>query len=161
MNDAIQKIQSLKDAPKSKTLDTVLEEIERVLQSDISYLATFDPDGETFTMHGWSKTAMDNCAAIDQPLVYILEETGIWGDAVREQKPVIENDYKNSTRPNKKGYPEGHVPVKRHMNVPVFYNEKIAGTIGVGNKVAEYNQQDCDTLIKLADAAWKVLINKF
>ena len=44
-------------------------------------------------MHAWSKTAMKECAIIDKPIHYPVVTTGLWGEAVRQRKPVFTNDY--------------------------------------------------------------------
>jgi hypothetical protein len=86
-----------------------------------------------------------------------VESTGLWGDCVRERKAVITNDYKNCTRPTKKGTPEGHVPVVRHMNVPVMAGESIKGILGVGNRSADYTKEHATLLQSFANAAWPIM----
>jgi hypothetical protein len=100
---------------------------------------------------------MMSCAMMTKPIVYKMEDTGLWGDAVRERKPVITNDYKSLVKPTKKGYPQGHVNVRRHMNLPIFEGKHIALVIGVGNKLAEYTNDDAKTLQEFMDAVWKLL----
>ena len=87
------------------------------------------------TMHSWSKSAMKECAIADKPLVYPVETTGLWGEAVRQGKPIVTNDYATPD-PLKKGLPEGHVAYLRHMNVPDFRGGHIVIVAGVGNKAA-------------------------
>ncbi|MGA3346830.1 MAG: GAF domain-containing protein [Terracidiphilus sp.] len=125
--------------------------------STLSYFATIDATERVLTMIGWSKSAMMSCAMMTKPIVYKMEDTGLWGDAVRERKPVITNDYKSLVKPTKKGYPQGHVNVRRHMNLPIFEGKHIALVIGVGNKLAEYTNDDAKTLQEFMDAVWKLL----
>ena len=115
---------------------------------------------DVLTMIGWSKSAMVNCAMMDKPIVYKLTETGLWGDAVRERKPVITNDYKALVKPTKKGYPEGHVSVRKHMNLPIIEKGKVVVVIGVGNKAADYTLADAALLEEFVGEAWKVLKTK-
>jgi GAF domain-containing protein len=63
---------------------------------------------------------------------------GLWGEAMRQRKPIITNDY-TAPDPLKKGQPEGHVKILRHMNVPVLDQGKIVVIAGVGNKDAPYD----------------------
>jgi hypothetical protein len=125
--------------------------------STLSYFATMNSAENVLTMIGWSKSAMGNCSMIDKPIVYRIEETGLWGDAVRERKAVITNDYKNLVKPTKKGYPEGHVNVVRHMNIPVFEGNRIAMVVGVGNKATEYTQEDARNMTAFMAEVWKIL----
>ncbi|MBN1881722.1 MAG: GAF domain-containing protein [Deltaproteobacteria bacterium] len=128
-----------------------------ITTSLIAYFATMNASENVLTMVGWSDAAMGNCAMIDKPIVYKIEETGLWGDAVRERKAVITNDYQNLQKPTKKGYPEGHVTVIGHMNLPVMENGKVVLVAGVGNKNSEYTQKDVSDLQPIMDEAWKIL----
>ena len=101
--------------------------------SKIGYLAFMNEDETVLTMHSWSKTAMAQCAIIDKPIVYPVVNTGLWGEAVRQRKPVITNDYQ-APNPLKKGHPEGHVKVLRHMNAPVFDGDRIVIVAGRGQQ---------------------------
>ncbi len=85
-----------------------------------------------------------------------MAETGLWGEAVRQRRPVITNDYA-APNPCKKGYPEGHVEVVRHMNVPVFDGERIVVVAGVGNKAAPYDESDVRQLTLLMQGMWRLL----
>ncbi|MCP3900381.1 MAG: PAS domain S-box protein, partial [Desulfobacteraceae bacterium] len=128
--------------------------------SDIGYLAFLDENETELTMHTWSKHAMKKCDIIDKSLVYQVEETGQWGEAIRQRKAVIINDYKNVDSPRKKGYPKGHVKILRHMNIPVFDGKKIVALAGVGNKNDDYNDSDVRQLTLMMDGMWKIIQKK-
>jgi hypothetical protein len=115
---------------------------------------------DVLTMIGWSKSAMVNCAMMTKPIVYKLSETGLWGDAVREHKAVITNDYKGLVKPTKKGYPNGHVNVRKHMNLPIFDKGRVALVVGVGNKVGDYTNEDAVLLTEFMGEIWKTLKTK-
>jgi GAF domain-containing protein len=126
--------------------NAIIEKAIAATQSKIGYYADYDEDTEILTMVGWSMSAMANCKLITKPIVYPLDETGMWGDAVRERKAVITNDYKNLVKPTKKGYPTGHVEITRHLNIPIIRNGKVVGVLGVGNKDKEYTPDDVKKL---------------
>jgi len=113
-------------------------------------------DETILTMHAWSKQAMKECAMIDKPIVYPVEETGLWGEAVRQRRPVITNDY-HAPNPLKKGHPTGHVAVDRHMNVPIFSDGRIVVVAGVANKQRQYNDGDIAQLQLLIGEMWKLV----
>jgi len=155
-------LENLKNAkgPVKEILNSMLDDVERFTESKLSYYATYDEDTEVLTMVGWSMSAMNDCKLITKPIVYPLDETGLWGDAVRERGPCITNDYENATSPNKKGYPESHVKVNRHMNIPVFDpddEDEIVGVLGIGNKVGEYTDADAKSLMEFAQKAIEIL----
>ncbi|MBM3891698.1 MAG: HAMP domain-containing protein, partial [Verrucomicrobia bacterium] len=152
--EALVKLAQMEDAPLKELTDFALEEAVRLTRSQIGYLAFMNEDETVLTMHAWSKTAMEQCAIQDKPLIYPVVTTGLWGEAVRQRKPVITNDYP-APNPLKKGTPEGHVPVRRHMNVPVFDGEKIVAVAGVGNKEEPYDTTDVRQLSLLMDGMWR------
>ncbi len=129
----------------------------QITNSTISYFAQYDGNTKILKMTGWSTSAMMNCSMINKPIVYNLDDTGLWGDAVRERKTVITNDYKNLKKPTKKGYPQGHVNVRKHMNLPISENGKIVLVAGVGNKPDDYTMDDARKVEKYMTAAYKVI----
>lgn len=147
------------EASMQEISDFALEAAVRLTSSKIGYLAFMNEDETILTMHSWSKTAMEQCAVIDQPIVYPVETTGLWGEAVRQRKPVITNNY---SAPNslKKGYPEGHVKVNRHMNIPVFDGDRIVAVAGVGNKDEPYIDSDVQQLKLLMQGMWRLIQRK-
>jgi hypothetical protein len=135
-------------------VDLYVEEAIRLTESTIGYFAILSWFEDELTMLGWSKTAMDACRLITKPIKYKVVETGLWGDCVRYRRPVVTNDYANATSPNKRGHPSGHVPVVRHMNVPINQGDKIRGILGVGNKPLAYTDGDAQRLQQFADEGW-------
>jgi len=101
---------------------------------------------------------MKECQIEDKPLMYKISETGLWGESVVQRRPIITNDY-SAVNSLKKGYPEGHVEIKRHLGVPIFDGDKIVALIGVGNKEEEYDENDINQLNLLISEMW-VLIGR-
>ena len=139
--------------------DFALEEAIRLTGSTIGYLAFMNKDETVLTMHSWSKTAMAECRIADKPFVYPVESAGLWGEAVRQRKPVITNEHL-APNPLKKGHPEGHVRVTRHMNTPVFDGGRIVAVAGVGNKEGEYDRADVRQLTLLMEGMWRLVQRK-
>jgi GAF domain-containing protein len=154
METALQRMRERADLPQIEWVNLLVQEAARLTDSAIGYFAVTDNALTQLTMLAWSKSAMAVCAMSEVPINYPVEATGLWGDCIRERRPVITNDYEACTRITKKGYPDGHVPVKRHMNVAVMSGDAIKGILGVGNKIAEYREQDAARLQAFANAAW-------
>jgi PAS domain S-box-containing protein len=152
-------LNQMREATLKETTDFALEEAVRLTQSTIGYLAFLNEDESVLTMHAWSKSAMAECAIIDKPIIYPVVTTGLWGEAVRQRRPVFTNDYA-ADNPLKKGYPQGHVAVKRHMNVPVFEGSRIVIVAGVGNKNEEYSENDAQQLTLLMEGMWRLIERK-
>lgn len=136
-------------------LDKALE----LTGSPIGYIACTNEDESELYMHHWSSKAMEECSMKTKPIRYKVSETGLWGEAIRQRKPVITNDYA-ARSPLKKGLPEGHVPLTRHMNVPLFEKDHIVAVAGVGNKETDYTESDVQQLTLLMDAMWRVIEKK-
>lgn len=151
--EAVWQLSQMTKATLKEITDFALEEGVRLTKSKIGYLAFMNEDETVLTMQAWSKTAMAQCAIIDKPIVYPLETTGLWGEAVRQRRPIITNDYA-APNPYKKGYPEGHVEVRRHLNIPVFEGDRIVAVAGVGNKDEEYDESDVRQLTLLMNGMW-------
>ena len=133
-----------------------LEEAIRLTRSKIGYFAFMNEEETVLTMHTWSKIAMEECSISDKPIVYPVETTGLWGEAVRQRKPIITNDY-TAPNPLKKGYPEGHVQLTRHMNIPIFDGDRIVIVAGVGNKPSDYDESDVRQLTLQMQGMWRII----
>jgi len=157
VQEALTRMSRWADDPLDKYKDAITREACSLAQSTLSYFAVMDENEKVLTMIGWSNSAMMNCSMIDKPIVYQLVDTGLWGDAVRERKPVITNDYPNLVKPTKKGYPAGHVNVKRHMNLPLIENNRVVMVLGVGNKQQEYTFEDATLLEEFIRGVWPTL----
>ncbi|MCP4714476.1 MAG: GAF domain-containing protein, partial [Deltaproteobacteria bacterium] len=83
---------------------------------------------------------------------------GVWADCLRLRKHVIHNDYPSLG--NKKGLPEGHIRLRRHMSIPVFDDDKIVAVAGVGNKENPYDLSDVRQLSLLMNGMWEHLRNR-
>ncbi len=157
--EALLNLNQMAEATLAEITSFALEEAVRLTRSSIGYLAFLNEDESILTMHSWSKTAMSDCAMEEKPIHYPVAKTGLWGEAVRQRKPVITNDY-NAPGPWKKGYPDGHVRVTRHMNVPIFMESRIVLVAGVGNKEDEYNTADVQQLTLLMEGMWRLIERK-
>lgn len=149
------KITEMKSASAFDILDATLEEAVRLTESKMGYICLYDEQKKEFTLNSWSKDVMQQCTVMKKKTRYHLEKTGLWGEAVRQRRPVITNDYK-AANPLKKGTPEGHVPMVRHMNLPVFWDDRIVAVVGVANKETDYDEADVVLLQLLMDTVWKM-----
>ena len=103
VQQALERLDRSAGKPLDEYKDAITRECCSLTGSTISYFATMNGTETVLTMIGWSKSAMVNCGMIDKPIVYNLIDTGLWGDAVRERKAVITNDYKNLVKPTNDG----------------------------------------------------------
>lgn len=156
LEEAVKKMSGMSQVGLRDKVNAFVDIAAELTDSKLGYFATMNAAEDELTMLGWSRTAMDACAMMDKPIVYPLEATGLWGDCVRERQASITNNYEECEKETKKGYPDGHVTVVHHMNVPIWEGSHIAGVLGVGNKETPYSDADAELLSKYAQAVWSV-----
>ncbi|MES9962263.1 MAG: HD domain-containing phosphohydrolase [Candidatus Sedimenticola sp. 20ELBAFRAG] len=151
---ALYELSQMKDAPEKDVTAFALEAAVSMTGSEVGYLHFVDTDQEHIDLYQWSSHTMTKCTA-EPSSHYPLSEAGIWADCVRANGPVIHNDYPSQS--GKKGLPEGHFPLQRHMSVPIHHNEKIIAIIGVGNKQLPYDEHDTRQLSIFGGSMWSML----
>lgn len=127
----------------------------KLTDSKIGYIYYYDEKTELFTLNTWSESVMDVCTIAEKQRVYELNKTGIWGEAVRQRRPIMVNDF-TAANPLKKGYPEGHAELFKFLTVPIIYGGKIIAVVGVANKEEDYNDGDIKHLTLLMDVVVQI-----
>lgn len=134
-----------------------LESVVSITKSQAGYLHFVNEELKTIDLVSWSKGALQLCAA-EKTSHYPIDQAGIWADSVRLRIPVVHNDYHDIQ--DKKGYPEGHFHVTRHLSVPIFDSEKIVAVAGVGNKETHYDDSDLRQTMLFMNNMWAILKQK-
>lgn len=122
-------------------LDYALQESLNLSGSKIGYIYFYDERKKQFILNSWSKEVMKECSIANPKNCYELDKTGIWGEAVRQGKPIIVNNFQEEN-PFKKGYPEGHANLNKYLTIPVFSKGEIVAVVGVANKEEDYEESD-------------------
>lgn len=147
-------IQQYKADTTQGFLDYALEEAIKLTGSKLGYIYHYHEDRRQFVLNTWSKDVMKECTVLEPQTCYELDKTGVWGEAVRQGKPIVLNDFQAS-HPLKKGYPEGHAHLYRYLTIPVFSGGRIVAVAAVANKETDYDEGDVQQLILLMEAVWK------
>ncbi len=135
-------------------LDHALDRAIALTGSSIGSIYFYDEDRRELVLNIWSKEVMAECSVADPQTCYELDRTGIWGEAVRQRRPIVINDFQ-AEHPLKRGVPEGHVHLRSFLTVPVFDRDRIVAVVGVANKDGDYDDTDALELTLLMDAVWK------
>lgn len=145
---------------QQELLDYALQQVLELTGSKVGYIYYYDEDSQIFTLNTWSKEVMDACKVAEPQTVYELQKTGLWGEAVRQRKAIIVNDFQ---APNeyKKGYPPGHVELMRFATVPIFSGGHIVAVVGVGNKESDYTEFDVMQMTLTVEAVWAIGERKY
>jgi len=140
-------------------LDYALDQAIQLTESKVGYIYHYHEDRKEFVLNTWSRDVMAECTIANPSTCYELEKTGIWGEAVRQRRPMIVNNFQTAD-PLKKGYPEGHVQLVKFMTVPIFKDDSIVGVVGLANKETDYDESDILQVSLLMEAVWKVTERK-
>lgn len=157
-NERLESLLRISDYPADSVqqlLDFALTEAIKITSSKIGYMYFYNEANQQFTLNTWSKEVMEKCAVLEVQTVYDLDKTGCWGEAVRQRKPIIINDYQAESN-YKKGIPEGHVKLFKFLTIPLFSENKIIAVVGVANKTNDYNNSDIRQLNLLMGSVWKI-----
>ncbi len=157
--NSLLKLSQMNEKTYQEVMDFGLQEAIMLTDSKIGYIYHYDESSELFTLYSWSKSAIEQCKVMEQQTSYELQKTGLWGEAVRQRKPIVTNDY-NAPNRYKKGYPYGHVHVTSHLNLPILRHDKIVAVIGVGNKETGYTEDDVKQLQLFMDSLWSITERK-
>jgi signal transduction histidine kinase len=137
-------------------LDYALEQAIQLTLSKIGYIYHYDEEKKLFILNTWSKDVMPECSVRNPLNIYELDNTGYWGEAVRQRKPMVNNDFQASN-PLKRGMPAGHVELKKFMTIPVFQDQRIIAVVGLANKELDYDEMDLLQTSLLMESIWKVV----
>jgi PAS domain S-box-containing protein len=136
-----------------------LEEAIRLTDSKIGYMHFVNntDDGLDLNLFQWSKETTKDCVS-QKVAHYPLSDAGCWADSIREKKPIIHNDYSSMTfEDGKKGLPQGHIQLNRHMGVPIMEDDTVVAVAGVGNKCLPYDETDLRQLNLFMNSMWDIL----
>jgi PAS domain S-box-containing protein len=132
-------------APHEEMYAQVLDILLEALQSPHGVFGYLDEQGDlvvpTMTRHIW-----DRCEVPEKGFVFLRETWGesIWPRVIRERRLLFSNEPSSLT-------PEGHIPVKRNVAVPVIYQGEVVGLFQVANKERDYDGEDLALAQHLAD----------
>jgi len=142
---------------EEQLLRYALDEAIRISASEIGYLHFYSATRNTLNFAMWDKQSDSQYQGMNKGAEVSLNLTGIWADAIRKKQPVVHNDYPGVT--HKKGLPQWHLPIKRHLSVPIWDGDNIVGILGVGNKADPYTPEDITQLSLYANSLWEIIKN--
>ena len=136
-----------------------VDEVSELTGSTIGFFHFMDEDQVSLGMQTWSTNALQLFEVSSADGTHLpLDRAGAWAEAVRQRRPLIHNDY--GSLANRKGLPQGHVPIVREIIIPIIRNERIMAVMGIANKPQDYTPHDLEIAIRLADYAWDVTERK-
>jgi diguanylate cyclase (GGDEF)-like protein/PAS domain S-box-containing protein/putative nucleotidyltransferase with HDIG domain len=141
---------------KQEQLNYVLQEALKLTESQYGYIYLYDAEKQEFTLNSWTGSVLKDCNITEKVNIYQLEKIGLWGEVIRQKKAIVINDFE---QPNqlKKGYPKGHVALKKYMSIPVIIDKKIVAVVGFANKHSDYDYSDVYGMTLLMSGVWNAV----
>ncbi|MGI6149172.1 MAG: HD domain-containing phosphohydrolase [Limnochordia bacterium] len=158
-NESLVKILEYQAESIQELLDYALRESMSVTGSEIGCIYLYSEERGELTLNTWYHELMDECQVGDRQTVSSLEDTDIWGEAVRQRRPIIRNHF---TPPHalKKGFPEHHAAIKKFMTLPIYDQDNIVAVIGLANKKTDYDEMDLWQVTVLMNSVWSTVERK-
>jgi diguanylate cyclase (GGDEF)-like protein len=142
------------DRPEIEVMNRGIDLAVEVTNSHFGYVHYVNADQESLELSSWSTGTSDYCTAM-YDRHYPISEAGIWADTARLRTPQVHNDY--AVVPTRRGIPDGHVPIARHLGVPVVSDGLVCLMLGVGNADDPYTDDDVVMAQVIADTTWEVV----
>jgi PAS domain S-box-containing protein len=99
-----------------------------------------------------TRAIWDQCQVPEKSFVFPRETWGdsTWVRAIREKRTILRNESSSGT-------PKGHIPISRHISLPLIHQDGVVGYLQVANKEAAYSDEDVALLEFIGKAVAPVL----
>lgn len=125
----------------------IFNELLDVAKSEFGFIAQMRThnDQEALLIHAisdisWSEETEKFMEAFDRGELYFYSLNNLFGSVITGAKPVIANNPAKHSAAT--GTPKGHPPLLRFLGLPITYNDKVRGMIGLANKLTDYTDED-------------------
>lgn len=135
--------------------DSVFSASLLITDSEHGFVSEIDRENGDNIGHTLSAMMGKSCRieGDDNRIVFSIGDNGhypnMWGQALNTGQPLLINDYESHHM--RKGLPEGHVPMRDFLTVPVKYGEEVIGQIAVTNCRSTYRKFHIADLERVAD----------
>jgi PAS domain S-box-containing protein len=154
--EALLALSHMSESSPQQIADFALEQGILLTKSKDGALVLSNEEGAGPTVCSCSTAAMEKCALGGELNSLSLPSVGLWGEALRQRKPVILNDY-SVAYPPEKPCQDGYIDIRRFLCIPVLEHEKVVAMVGVANKASAYDEPDVRQLTLLMDGVWKLI----
>lgn len=139
-------------------LEYAIEEAKRLTDSQFGFIYTYNETKQELQLQQYTDKGMASCMLGPKKSCCSLNEAGLWGEAVRQRKTLVVDDY--ATSPLKKELPQGHLSVVNFMSIPLFDRQKIVAVIGLANKAGAYSESDISVIQALMNGVRIAILKK-
>lgn len=140
--------------PEKAFMQSALNWVESLTGSRIACLFFVDEDQQKIELAAWS-AAGEKCCRAGGSARCSIGEAGIWGDCLRERRALICNDC--ASHPGQQCAPAESSPLQRMVGVPVIDGGGVRVIIGVGDKEADYDEDDVEIVRLFGNDIWRII----
>ncbi len=147
-------LSSSQDFSLKETSDIILEEATRLTESKYCYVAYVDPENGDSVGISFTKMTSE-CDMYEEmgEARFPVRKDGTYGGLLGYSLDTGKSFYTQDVTVHEAahGMPEGHVPVKQFLSVPVFSDGKLTGQIVLGNPKEDYTDNELEIAEKIAE----------
>lgn len=143
----------------SEITSFVIEECIKISESELGFFGFIDKNKTKMTAHLWSEQAMKTCAIDNKPVKFPVKTAGIWAESIRTHRSFVDNNFEEIDS-RKKGYPFGHVKIKRFLSIPVIRKNRVVAILALANKKQDYTYTDIIHLSLFIENIWLLFEKK-
>jgi PAS domain S-box-containing protein len=122
--------------PDEEMYSDVLTIILEALESPYGVFGFIDEKGD-LVIPTMTRTIWDKCQVPDKSIVFPRDTWGdsAWPTAIRQKTTIWSNQPSTRT-------PSGHIPITRHVSMPLIHRGEVVGMVQVANKETDYSEED-------------------
>lgn len=131
--------------PDEEMYGDVLQVILQAMDSKFGVFGYVD-EGGGLVVPSMTREIWNQCQMPDKDILFPRETWGdsSWPRAIRERRTICLNEPSTNT-------PAGHIPIARHISLPILYRGEAIGLFQVANKETDYADEDVRLLKRIAD----------
>jgi len=137
--------------PDEEMYGDVLQVVLEWTESRHGVFGYIDEDG-TLVVPTMTREVWDKCRVPDKTLRFPRDTWGdsTWPRCIREKRPIYLNELSAKA-------PEGHIPMLKHVSMPILYHGEAIGLFQVANKETDYSEKDVRMLQAIAEYIGPIL----
>ena len=134
--------------------DIILRHAKALTGSEHGYVSSTDPKTGELVTHSLSRMVKNRCRVGELNKRRLFRKgkdgkhNGLWGHALNTGAAFVANS--PASHPASGGTPEGHVPIRRFLSVPIMLGKDLVGQIALANKDEDYTERDLQAVQRLA-----------
>ena len=158
-NALLLKLYQMSESPIEQIMDLIVQHCVSTTGSKYGFIGYISDDERLMQAQIWSDEVLRQCAVDGKPVIFPIENAGLWAIPVKEKRPIVVNNY-NDPNPYKKGYPEGHISIERFLCIPVAEKDCVRILLGLANKQEPYTEADVFHLSLILEGLWGFIKKK-